>query len=203
MSHDLLDRLLAALARNPHLEFKVWVAMRGIRFYGPWQPMRWGEGWVIQDYQGKVVGGVDVQIQGYLPYIPNSASLPQVQHLDEALRAVETELVAHGWKRAPDELWSIQEQPSGISPWEQDDDGSWLRFVLASREVIATVSRVNPDSLHNFEYAGVVYQLPANTIVYQTVYSSENKAKHNVDRVLFSNGQIQFEDMAPDPDLPV
>lgn len=198
---DLLDRLMAALNRNPLLLFKVWSTMRQIGFYGPWK--REGQDYVVEDMEGTIVGSI--QEEDRFEWEAGSQSGGCLS-LAEAQQQVEAALSAEGWRRAPDEICSLTEwveREKLATPWaekEPDGDFSPGYWERADRGAGMPLARVY---LENAKWKGVVFKPNSATIRYECPpvesFNSCEFAKHAIDVLLYENGLLTFAEITPEP----
>lgn len=186
----MLDRLLAALHRNPHLEFQVWAAMRQIGFYGPWKSE--GADSVLEDMDGKIVASI--QEEDVFEWEAGSHS-GTCSNLAEAQQQVESALASEGWRRIPDEgvqggalvaHW-VEKEPNG-----ERSSGYWERVRRG-----LPLARV---FFENGKWRGAVFCTDLDTLRYECEAdrNSCEYAKHGVDTILYENGLIERSDISPE-----
>jgi len=194
MPDNLLDRLMAALNRNPNLFYQVWSSMRQVRFHKPWQSE--GPDYVMKDLEGNLVASI--QAEDRFDWEAGCQS-GWCSSLAEAQQQAEAALVSEGWRLVPEEI------VSEVTPWSEKETngdrspGYWERAHKRSGMPIARVF------FEDGKWKGVVFKTSGSERRYECppggAYNTCEFAKHATDALLFEEGILSSAEVAPDPTL--
>lgn len=132
---DTLDRLLQAVAKDPHLEYQLFARMRDFKYYSPWVS-HFASKQMVLDSAGKTVGWIqpDTSLAGlsagaWVWHVSN-AMMGGARTEALAKQNVEDALIQEGWKQIPLEFWVSPKVPLSfiILPWEVNGNGDWCRI---------------------------------------------------------------------------
>jgi hypothetical protein len=218
----VLDRLAAALARNPEMEYLLWKRMQDLRFHGPWEVNDEGECFIRDAVTGSPLGwlseadgewsfGINIQIGSpdgpthALKLTPGKVRTAPAEAQMAAEEAIRREF---GWRRVPTALWVPPEEPPAppppkpsLSDWTQIPQGVWIRTGVRGATV-AAVGAASPQSLVEWTTWGHAPSGLNPEQLNQGSASSWDGGKAAADNDLVKRGLLEPHRAVDDPDIP-